>query len=70
MISVLVGFFTIFIGVFMVNDSKSSPNFSSRKNSADNSAYNVELGFRDSKAEFVPLKDMESIAIDGNIEEI
>lgn len=72
MISVLVGFFTIFIGVFMVNDSKATnTSFASRKNSsARNSAYNLEHGFRNSKAEFLPLKDMESIAIDAGAEQI
>jgi hypothetical protein len=68
MISVLVGFFTIFIGVFMVNDSKAAnTSFASRKNSAVNSNYNLESGFRDSKAEFFPLKDMETIAIDAEV---
>ena len=55
MVSVLVGFFTTFIGVFMVNDAKAI----SSGNSERGSAYNISMTPRYSKGEFYPLRDFE-----------
>jgi hypothetical protein len=54
MISVLVGFFTIFIGVFMVNDAKASISSIMDKARASRTSYHLETG-----REFYPLDDME-----------
>ena len=53
--SVLVGFFTIFIGVFMVNDSKATSSSLSERGSA----YNINAIPSYSKGEFFPLRDFE-----------
>jgi hypothetical protein len=54
MISVLVGFFTIFIGVFMVNDAKATSSSLIERTSR------VSRGSRRaSRGEFVPLTDLD-----------
>lgn len=57
MASVLVGFFTIFIGVFMVNDAKASNTSFIEKSSNRRDSYQLENTGR--KPEFVPLNDMD-----------
>jgi drug/metabolite transporter (DMT)-like permease len=63
MISVLIGFFTTFIGVFMVNDAKAVSNaIIERSASARGSLYRRELGYNiHGSNEFVPLKNLEEI---------
>ncbi|KAJ3320856.1 hypothetical protein HDV06_004752 [Boothiomyces sp. JEL0866] len=58
MISVLVGFFTIFIGVFMVNDAKASSSGLIEK-TGRNSLYSADAGIK--TGEFYPLKDMDEV---------
>ena len=50
-----MGFFTTFIGVFMVNDSKAISSGLSERGSA----YNISATPRYSKGEFFPLRDFE-----------
>jgi len=63
LISVIIGFITTFIGVFMVNDAKAINNsLIERTVSARGSLYRGELGYKISGSnEFVPLKNMEEI---------
>ncbi|KAJ3257266.1 hypothetical protein HK103_004820 [Boothiomyces macroporosus] len=58
MISVLVGFFTIFIGVFMVNDEKASSSGLIEK-VGRTSLYSADVGIK--TGEFYPLKDMDEV---------
>jgi hypothetical protein len=54
--SVLVGFITIFIGVFMVNDAKALNNSIIDKARSARNSYNIESGV---EMEFYPLTQME-----------
>jgi hypothetical protein len=65
MASVLVGFLTIFIGVFMVNDSKASSSSFIERSSIHRSsiAYEMETGSKRPLSEFIPLKEADE---DGN----
>jgi hypothetical protein len=70
MISVLVGFFTIFIGVFMVNDAKASnTSFIERQGSQHRNSYQMETGYKGPVGEFLPLKDLDESQELSNDEE-
>jgi hypothetical protein len=56
--SVLVGFFTIFIGVFMVNDAKAT-NSSIIDRQNYNSSYQLESGVKGPQGEFLPLRILD-----------
>jgi hypothetical protein len=53
---VLVGFFTIFIGVFMVNDAKATSTSLIEKTISRNS-YAMGPGMKGPRGEFVPLNE-------------
>jgi hypothetical protein len=60
MISVLVGFFTIFIGVFMVNDAKAANTSLIEKTSQARHSYSLENGYKPGqRGEFVPLQELD-----------
>jgi hypothetical protein len=69
MISVLVGFFTIFIGVFMVNDAKASNTSFLERQGPHRSSYQMETGFKGPVGEFLPLKDLDESQELSNDEE-
>ncbi len=69
MISVLVGFFTIFIGVFMVNDAKASNTSFLERQASRRSSYNMEAGMKGPVGEFLPLKDLDETQELSNDEE-
>jgi hypothetical protein len=69
MISVLVGFFTIFIGVFMVNDAKASNTSFLERQGSHRSSYQMEIGYKGPVGEFLPLRDLDETQELSNDEE-
>lgn len=70
MASVLVGFFTIFIGVFMVNDAKATNTSFIERSSVvgrNSLSYQMESGSKGPRTEFIPLNEADD---EGNFHEL